>query len=85
MQAISTDDTILAALQRQDPNSTVLTQVVESELYGIAVAKGDPDLIRSVNGALETIRADCTWESIYHEWLESALGAAQPPSAQYAD
>lgn len=84
VQAISTDDTILAGLQRQDPNTTVLTQVVESEPYGIAVAKNDPDLIRFVNGVLETIRADGTWESIYREWLESALGAAQPPSAQYA-
>lgn len=84
VQAISTDDTILAGLQRQDPNTTVLRQVVESEPYGIAVDKNEPDLIRFVNGVLESIRADGTWESIYNEWLGSALGAAQPPAAQYA-
>ena len=84
VQAISTDDTILAGLQRQDPNTTVLSQVVESEPYGIAVANGDPALIQFINGVLETIRGNGVWESIYHEWLESALGATQPPSAQYA-
>jgi polar amino acid transport system substrate-binding protein len=85
VQAISTDDTILAGLQRQDPNATVLSQVVESEPYGIAVAKDDQDLIRFVNGVLDRIRADGTWESVYAKWLESALGATQPPAAQYAN
>jgi polar amino acid transport system substrate-binding protein len=85
VQAISTDDTILAGLQRQDPNATVLSQVVESEPYGIAVAKDDPDLIRFVNGVLDQIRVNGTWESIYARWLESALGATQPPAAQYAN
>jgi polar amino acid transport system substrate-binding protein len=84
VQAISTDDTILAGLQRQDPNTTVLTQTVEGEPYGIAVPLAQPDLIRFVNGVLERIRADGTWESIYRQWLESALGATQPPTAQYA-
>lgn len=84
VQAISTDDTILAGLQRQDPNTTVLAQTVEAEPYGIAVPLAQPDLIRFVNGVLERIRADGTWESIYRQWLESALGATQPPPAQYA-
>ena len=84
VQAVSGDDTKLTGLARQDPNTTVLGQVVESEPYGIAVGKGYPDLIRFVNGVLESIRADGTWESIYREWLESTLGATQPPVAQYA-
>lgn len=84
VQAISTDDTILAGLQRQDPNTTVLPQIVEAEPYGIAVPLAEPDLIRFVNGVLEQIRADGTWESIYRQWLEPALGATQPPLAQYA-
>ncbi len=83
VQAISTDDTILAGLEQQDPNTVVLPQVVESEPYGIAVAKNAPDLIRFVNGVLEQVRAH-SWETIYGDWLRPALGAAQPPAAQYA-
>ncbi|MGH3415629.1 MAG: glutamate ABC transporter substrate-binding protein, partial [Actinocrinis sp.] len=83
VQAISTDDTILAGLEKQDPNTVVLPQVVESEPYGIAVAKNQSDLIRFVNGVLEQVRAN-SWETIYGAWLKPALGAAQPPAAQYA-
>jgi polar amino acid transport system substrate-binding protein len=63
----------------------VLTGTVEPEPYGIAVAKNSPDLIRYVNGVLEQIRGDGIWETIYNQWLEPTLGAAQPPPAQYAD
>jgi polar amino acid transport system substrate-binding protein len=85
VDAISTDDTILAGLAKQDPNTMVLSQTVELEPYGVAVAKSAPDLIRYVNGVLEQIRGDGTWESIYGKWLRPTLRDAQPPSAQYAD
>jgi polar amino acid transport system substrate-binding protein len=84
VDAISTDDTILAGLAQQDPNTTVLKQIVEQEPYGVAVSKNAPDLIRYVNGVLEQIRANGTWESIYGKWLRPTLGDAQPPSALYA-
>lgn len=85
VDAVSTDDTILAGLARQDPNTEVVGQPLEPEPYGIAVAPADTDLVRFVNGVLEQIRADGAWQSIYHDWLESALGPQQPPAAQYAD
>jgi len=85
VDAISTDDTILAGLAQQDPNTTVLTGIVESEPYGVAVAKNAPDLIRYVNGVLEQIRADGTWESIYDKWLRPTLGTPLAIPALYAD
>lgn len=84
VQAISTDDTVLAGLQSQDPNTTVLKWTGEPEPYGIAVSLAQSDLIRFVNGVLEQIRADGTWEAIYNRWLKPALDAAQPPAAHYA-
>jgi polar amino acid transport system substrate-binding protein len=84
VDAISTDDTILAGLAKQDPNTVVLPEIVEDEPYGLAVSNRLPDLIRFVNGVLERIRADGTWESIYGKWLRPALGAAPPPAAHYA-
>jgi len=83
VDAISTDDTILAGLARQDPNTEVLPQIVEKEPYGIAASTNARDLIQFVNGVLEQIRPN-TWGTIYRQWLEPALGTAQPPAAAYA-
>lgn len=85
VEAISTDDTILAGLKAQDPNTEVVGQALEPEPYGIAVALTNTDLARFVNGVLESIRGNGVWQNIYHDWLESALGPQQPPVAQYAD
>lgn len=84
VDAISTDDTILAGLAQQDPNTAVVGDQVEPEPYGIAVAHGNPDLIRYINGVLETIRGNGQWQTIYRNSLGSVLGPQQPPVAQYA-
>ncbi|HEU5356226.1 MAG TPA: glutamate ABC transporter substrate-binding protein [Actinocrinis sp.] len=85
VDAISTDDTILAGLAQQDPNTKVVGPQLEPEPYGIAVASANTDLIRFVNGVLETIRGNGTWQHIYANSLQPALGPQQPPTAQYAD
>ena len=85
VDAISTDDTILAGLAQQDPNTEVVGDQVEPEPYGIAVARTNIDLIRYVNGVLETIRGNGQWQRIYQNSLGSVLGPQQPPAAQYAD
>jgi polar amino acid transport system substrate-binding protein len=82
--AISTDDTNLAGLAQQDPNTEVVGPALEPEPYGVAAARVSPDLIRFVNGVLERIRPQ-VWGQIYDHWLAPALGAARPPAAQYAD
>ncbi|HZP53114.1 glutamate ABC transporter substrate-binding protein [Actinocrinis sp.] len=85
VDAISTDDTILAGLAQQDPNTAVVGDRVEPEPYGIAVSPGNTGLIRFVNGVLETIRGNGQWQKIYQNSLGSVLGPQQPPAAQYAD
>jgi polar amino acid transport system substrate-binding protein len=85
VDAISTDDTILAGLGKQDQNTRVVGTAIEGEPYGIAVANANPDLTRYVNAVLEQIRSDGTWSAIYAKWLEPYLGAAQPPVAHYRD
>ena len=70
--------------QACNPNAISLRPTA-NDAAGATVAKiKTPDLIRYVNGVLERIRADGTWESIDHKWLRPALGDAQPPPAQYA-
>ena len=85
ISAVSTDDTILAGLAQQDPNLEVVGAPLESEPYGIAVSNTSLDLEQFVNGVLQNIRANGTWEAIYDKWLAPYLGPAQPPAAQYSD
>jgi polar amino acid transport system substrate-binding protein len=84
VQAISTDDTILAGLAAQDPNTEVLKASLADEPYGIGVSLKKPDLTGYVNGVLAQLRSDGGWEKIYNQWLAGPLGPAQPPAAQYA-
>ncbi len=81
VEAISTDDTILAGMAAQDPNLHLVGEKFTAEPYGIAIAKQAPELVRFVNGVLERIRADGTWASIYTKWLGGAAPA--PPAARY--
>lgn len=85
VDAITTDDTILAGMAIQDPTLEVVGEAFNEEPYGIAFAKGDTDLARYVNGVLETMRADGTWQAIYNEWLADHLGAATAPAPVYQD
>ena len=85
VDAVSTDDTILAGLAEQDPNTEVVGPPMADDPYGIGVAKGATDLERYVNGVLAQISGNGTWVSIYNRWFASSLGSAQPPVAQYAD
>jgi polar amino acid transport system substrate-binding protein len=83
VDAISTDDTILQGMAKQDPNLTLVGAKFTDEPYGIAVNKDAKDLLRFVNGVLERIRADGTWKAIYANWLSGEVPA--PPPAGYRD
>jgi polar amino acid transport system substrate-binding protein len=84
VDAVSTDDTLLAGLEVQDANTTVTGPAIESEPYGIAMSQSTPSLVRYVNGVLETIRANGAWTTIYDRWFGQSLHDAAPPPAQYA-
>jgi len=51
------------------------------EQYGIAVRKGNADLLAKVNQGLATIRADGTYDRIYAKYLGLAAPAAAPAAA----
>ena len=85
VSAISTDDTILAGLAKQDPNLSVVGQALEPEPYGIAMPLGETDLQQYVNGVLAQYESSGGWASSYDAWLAKSLGAANPPVARYSD
>jgi polar amino acid transport system substrate-binding protein len=86
VEAISTDDTILAGLAAQDPYAKVVGAAFTDEPYGMATSKDHPEFTRFVNAVLEKERTDGTWKSLYTTWLGKQFGPAPaPPAARYKD
>jgi polar amino acid transport system substrate-binding protein len=79
--AISTDDSILAGLQAQDPFTKIIGPSLADEPYGLAISKQHPDFVRFVNAVLAQMRADGQWAASYRHWVGSPAPA--PPRAQY--
>lgn len=85
VDAVSTDDAILAGLAAQDPHTELVGPSISEEPYGIGIPKGDDDLVRFVNGTLDRIRADGTWNRLYNQWLAVLGPSPGPPPAAYRD
>jgi polar amino acid transport system substrate-binding protein len=88
VDAISTDDTILAGFEAQDPQVTMLGgPPLEHEPYGMAISQTNPALTRFVNAVLARERADGTWQRLYETWLcphgAFTCTAPAPPTASY--
>ncbi|PSL57570.1 amino acid ABC transporter substrate-binding protein (PAAT family) [Saccharothrix carnea] len=82
VDAISTDDTILAGFAAQDPYTKVVGPQFAAEPYGMAFPKADEDFVRFVNALLERLRADGTWTRLHQRWLGDP---PVPPVAVYRD
>jgi polar amino acid transport system substrate-binding protein len=85
VDAISTDDVVLKGLARQDPAVDVVGDSLGVEPYGVGVRIDNDDLVRFVNGVLEDVRTDGTWERLYDRWLRSLGPSPGPPSPRYRD
>lgn len=86
VDAISTDDVVLAGLETQDHlNVEVVGEDMSVEPYGVGVNKENSDLVRFVNGVLEQMRDDGTWERLYDAHLRSFGPSPGPPKAKYRD
>jgi polar amino acid transport system substrate-binding protein len=85
VDAISTDDSVLAGLARQDPNVEVGNTSLGEEPYGVGVKKENSDLVRFVNGVLEQMFDDGTWERLYEAHLLSLGPSTGPPAPSYQD
>ena len=85
VDAVSTDDAILAGLVAQDPYLNIVGPSMAEQPYGIGLNPERTDLVRFVNGTLERIRADGTWNTLYRRWLTVLGPAPAPPAARYVD
>jgi polar amino acid transport system substrate-binding protein len=85
VDAVSTDDSILAGLVSQDPYLHIVGPSLNEEPYGIGINLDNTGLVRFVNGTLERIRRDGTWNTLYRKWLTVLGPAPAPPTARYVD
>jgi putative glutamine transport system substrate-binding protein len=76
VDAITTDNVILAGLQQQDPNNYQLVGgLFTFEPYGAGIAKGNTELTGAVNNALREIERSGEYARIHQRWL------GEPPPA----
>lgn len=85
VDAISTDDVVLFGLAAQDPTVEVVGASIGNEPYGIGIKKENDDLVRFVNGVLDRMRVDGTWERLYEAGLSGLGPSPGPPPARYQD
>jgi polar amino acid transport system substrate-binding protein len=85
VDAISTDDAILAGLVSQDPYLHIVGPSMAEQPYGIGVSLANAGLVRVVNATLERIRTDGTWNTLYRKWLTVLGPAPSPPVPRYLD
>jgi polar amino acid transport system substrate-binding protein len=85
VDAVSTDDSILAGLVAQDPYLHIVGPSMNEEPYGIGINKFNDGLVRFVNGTLDRIRRDGTWNTLYRKWLTVLGPPPSPPVPRYSD
>ncbi len=85
VDAISTDDALLAGMTAQDPRTEIVGPRFTAEPYGIAINKDTPDLVRFVNAVLERRIQDGRWLASYQRWLTLLGPPPSPPTPQYRD
>jgi len=87
VDAISSDDVVLAGLAKQDPYAKVIGERLTDEPYGIGMPKDASDFVRFVNGVISQAKSDGTWTQMYSKWLGATLPgtAPNPPRGTYSN
>src|SRR5690606_7445687 len=81
VDAVSTDDIILAGFAAQDNGLKLVGGQFTTEPYGIGIKKGNTDMVEFVNDLLSEMLEDGRWQEIYEQYLGDVDGL---PSAEEA-
>lgn len=86
VDGMSTNDTILAGFNAQDPNLHMLDANLSSEPTALGLPQGHDEWVRYVNAVLDDVRTSGAWVQHYEDWLADVLpGIAGPPAPTYRD
>lgn len=72
--ALTTDDAILYGMAAQDPNYEVVGKPFTDEPYGIAVQKGNSDIVQAINDTLKELHDSGEYDKIYEKWIGKKPG-----------
>jgi glutamate transport system substrate-binding protein len=83
VDAVTTDDAILAGYASQQPDELKLVgEPFSEEPYGIGLNKDDTALRNKINDILQAAESDGTWQKIYDNTLGLSGNKASPPELQ---
>ena len=86
VDAVSSDDVILAGLAAQDPQTEIVGRALDNSRYAVGIRPNQPDLVRFVNGLLEQARADGSLAASNQRWFTGHLDPIPPVApAVYRD
>ena len=67
---LTTDNSILYGMADEDNKYQVVGGTFTDEPYGIAVKKGNKELLDKINKALKDMKDDGTYDEIYKKWIK---------------
>ncbi|ASA26611.1 glutamate ABC transporter substrate-binding protein [Paenibacillus donghaensis] len=71
-EALTTDDAILYGMASQDPGYEVVGEPFTDEPYGIAIQKGNSDVVKAVNDTLAELKSSGDYDTLYTKWIGKA-------------
>ncbi|WP_283134774.1 glutamate ABC transporter substrate-binding protein [Rhizohabitans arisaemae] len=84
LDAVTTDDLILAGFAAQGGNLKILGDPFTDEKYGVGLKKGDTKTCEAINAAVAKMYQDGTMKQLFDKWFGKTQGltapAATPPA-----
>ncbi|RFU64848.1 transporter substrate-binding domain-containing protein [Peribacillus glennii] len=68
--ALTTDDAILYGMADEDPSYELVGGTFTEEPYGIAVKKGNTELVDALNDGLKKLRDSGKYDEIHDKWIK---------------
>jgi ABC-type amino acid transport substrate-binding protein len=82
VNAVSTDDIILAGFAAADSDLTLVGGQFTKEPYGVAVPKGQKDFAMFINAVINQMIEDGRWGKLYYQYLGDIPGLASIKDAK---
>lgn len=82
VEAVSTDDIILAGFAAQDKTLRLTGGTFTTEAYGVGIKKGKVDFQKFVDGVLTDMLKDGRWEKLYTQYIGQAPGLPSAADAK---
>lgn len=67
--ALTTDNSILLGMQKEDANYKLVGGLFTDEPYGIAIKKGDAEMLKAVNDTLSEMKSSGEYDKLYEKWF----------------